>query len=211
MMKKAVKSLVKDPELIRKRREQMVKAAVHLFTEKGFHRTTTREIASASGFSIGTLYEYIRKKEDVLFLVCDSIYEEVRGRLQSLMKEEGSGMDRLKNAVSSYFQVVHEMQDEVLVMYQETKSLSKDALKYVLEKEVQMVAMIEEVIRHCVKEKIATLNEKQIKLIANNIVVQGQMWTFRRWSIQKLYNIEEYTQLQIENLLSGLKNTKAME
>ncbi|GAE31274.1 transcriptional regulator [Halalkalibacter hemicellulosilyticusJCM 9152] len=210
-MKKAVKSLVKDPELIRKRREQMVKAAVHLFTEKGFHRTTTREIASASGFSIGTLYEYIRKKEDVLFLVCDSIYEEVRGRLQSLMKEEGSGMDRLKNAVSSYFQVVHEMQDEVLVMYQETKSLSKDALKYVLEKEVQMVAMIEEVIRHCVKEKIATLNEKQIKLIANNIVVQGQMWTFRRWSIQKLYNIEEYTQLQIENLLSGLKNTKAME
>ncbi|MCK0470011.1 TetR/AcrR family transcriptional regulator [Halalkalibacter sp. APA_J-10(15)] len=211
MMKKAVKSLVKDPELIRKRREQMVKAAVHLFTEKGFHRTTTREIASASGFSIGTLYEYIRTKEDVLFLVCDSIYEEVRGRLQSLLKEEGSGMDRLKNAISSYFQVVHEMQDEVLVMYQETKSLSKDALKYVLEKEVQMVAMIEEVLHHCVKEKIATLNEKQIKLIAHNIVVQGQMWTFRRWSIQKLYNIEEYTQLQVEILLSGMKNTKAME
>ncbi|MFA9457685.1 TetR/AcrR family transcriptional regulator [Halalkalibacter sp. AB-rgal2] len=211
MMKKAVKSLVKDPELIRKRREQMVKAAVHLFTEKGFHRTTTREIASASGFSIGTLYEYIRTKEDVLFLVCDSIYEEVRGRLQSLLKEEGSGMDRLKNAISSYFQVVHEMQDEVLVMYQETKSLSKDALKYVLEKEVQMVAMIEEVLHHCVKEKIATLNEKQIKLIAHNVVVQGQMWTFRRWSIQKLYNIEEYTQLQVEILLSGMKNTKAME
>lgn len=210
-MKKAVKSLVKDPELIRKRREQMVKAAVHLFTEKGFHRTTTREIARESGFSIGTLYEYIRTKEDVLFLVCDSIYDEVRGRLQVLMKKEGSGLDRLKNAISSYFQVVHEMQDEVLVMYQETKSLSKDALKYVLEKEVQMVSMIEDVIRHCVKDKVAVLSEKQIKLFAHNIVVSGQMWTFRRWSIQKLYDIEEYTQLQIENLLSSFKNAKAME
>ncbi|WP_062052070.1 TetR/AcrR family transcriptional regulator [Bacillus sp. JCM 19034] len=211
MLKKAVKSLVKDPELIRKRREQMVKAAVHLFTEKGFHRTTTREIARESGFSIGTLYEYIRTKEDVLFLVCDSIYDEVHGRLQVLMKNEGSGLERLKNAISSYFQVIHEMQDEVLVMYQETKSLSKDALKYVLEKEVQMVAMIEEVIHHCVKDKLASISEKQIKLFAHNIVVSGQMWTFRRWSIQKLYNIEQYTQLQLENLLSSFKNAKAME
>ena len=49
----------------------MIKGAVTLFKEKGFHRTTTREIAKAAGFSIGTLYEYIRTKEDVLYLVCD--------------------------------------------------------------------------------------------------------------------------------------------
>ena len=56
----------------------MIKGAVTLFKEKGFHRTTTREIAKAAGFSIGTLYEYIRTKEDILYLVCDSIYDEVR-------------------------------------------------------------------------------------------------------------------------------------
>ena len=51
--------------LIEKRREQMIRGAVKLFKEKGFHRATTREIAKAAGFSIGTLYEYIRTKEDV--------------------------------------------------------------------------------------------------------------------------------------------------
>lgn len=60
----------------------MIKGAVNLFIEKGFHRTTTREIAKASGFSIGTLYEYIGTKEDVLYLVCDSIYDKVREHLQ---------------------------------------------------------------------------------------------------------------------------------
>ena len=55
----------------------MIQGAVKLFKEKGFHRTTTREIAKEAGFSIGTLYEYIRTKEDVLYLVCDSIYDEV--------------------------------------------------------------------------------------------------------------------------------------
>ncbi len=48
---------------------------LNLFQEKGFHRATTREIAKAAGFSIGTLYEYIRTKEDVLYLVCDNIYQ----------------------------------------------------------------------------------------------------------------------------------------
>ncbi|MCT6816112.1 MAG: TetR/AcrR family transcriptional regulator, partial [Lysinibacillus fusiformis] len=61
-----VQSTVKDENLIAIRREQMIQGAIKLFKEKGYHRATTREIAKAAGFSIGTLYEYIRTKEDVL-------------------------------------------------------------------------------------------------------------------------------------------------
>ncbi len=43
------------------------------------------------------------------------------------------------------------MQDEVLVMYQEAKSLSKDALPYVLEKEMEMVGMFETLIENCIE------------------------------------------------------------
>lgn len=198
--------MVKDQQLIKKRREQMIKGAVKLFIEKGFHRTTTREIAKESGFSIGTLYEYIGAKEDVLYLVCDSIYEEVRDRLeQSLSTIETSvGIGRLKVAIASFFKVVDEMQDEVLVMYQEVKSLPKEALSYVLQKEREMVEMIEAVIKECVDAKLLKLTDKQMKLIANNILVQGHMWTFRRWEIQKRYTIEEYTELQIQQLLHGM-------
>lgn len=62
MAENQVPSSIKDEVLVIKRRNQMIKGAVTLFIEKGFHKTTTREIAKASGFSIGTLYEYIRKK-----------------------------------------------------------------------------------------------------------------------------------------------------
>ena len=88
--KHKVKSSVKDESLIEKRREQMIQGAVKLFKEKGFHRATTREIAKEAGFSIGTLYEYIRTKEDVLYLVCDSIYNEVHSRLSHLPTQEGT-------------------------------------------------------------------------------------------------------------------------
>ncbi len=60
MKKREVLTSIKDEKLIVERRNQMIKGAVTLFKEKGFHRTTTREIAKAAGFSIGTLYEYIQ-------------------------------------------------------------------------------------------------------------------------------------------------------
>src|SRR3954453_833316 len=123
--KRQVKSSVKDESLIEKRREQMIRGAVKLFKEKGFHRTTTREIAKAAGFSIGTLYEYIRSKEDVLYLVCDSIYDHVRERLEQDLEQKNGTLSRLKQGIGHYFRVVDEMQDEVLVMYQEAKSLTK--------------------------------------------------------------------------------------
>ena len=77
MEKREVHASVKDGDLVERRRTQIIKGAVTLFKEKGFHRTTTREIASAAGFSIGTLYEYIRSKEDVLYLVVDYIYSRI--------------------------------------------------------------------------------------------------------------------------------------
>jgi TetR/AcrR family transcriptional regulator, cholesterol catabolism regulator len=203
--KREVLASVKDERLIQKRRDQMIKGAVSLFKEKGFHRTTTREIAKAAGFSIGTLYEYIRSKEDVLYLVCDSIYDHVRARLEQDLEQKSGSLSSLKLGIGHYFRVIDEMQDEVLVMYQEAKSLTKDALPYVLKKEMEMAAMFESLIISCVENGELQLSEKQIELISHTIIVEGQMWAFRRWALQKLYSLDEYIELQTEQLFHGIK------
>jgi AcrR family transcriptional regulator len=208
MKKREVLASVKDERLIQKRRDQMIKGAVTLFKEKGFHRTTTREIAKAAGFSIGTLYEYIRSKEDVLYLVCDRIYDHVRERLEEDLKLNIGTLSSLKLGVGHYFRVVDEMQDEVLVMYQEAKSLTKDALPYVLKKEFEMAAMFESLIVRCVENGELQLSEKQIELISHNIIVQGQMWAFRRWALQKLFTLDEYIELQTEQLFHGIHSSR---
>ncbi|SEA70598.1 DNA-binding transcriptional regulator, AcrR family [Thalassobacillus cyri] len=201
MADQQVPSSIKDQGLVEKRRNQMIKGAVSLFIEKGFHKTTTREIAKASGFSIGTLYEYIRTKEDVLFLVCDSIYERVKDRMEQVIDTEKKTIDSLIHAVTSYFQLMDDMQDEVVVMYQEVKSLSRDAQEYVLQKEKDMLEMLTQVIRNSISTPMA---EQDISLIANNIFIQGQMWGFRRWMLQKEFTLESYTKRQVHFLLEGL-------
>lgn len=204
MKKRQVHASVKDEKLIEKRRDQMIKGAVSLFKQKGFHRTTTREIAKEAGFSIGTLYEYIRTKEDVLYLVCDRIYDQVGERLQQELQTEKGSLESLKSAITYYFYVMDEMQDEVLVMYQEAKSLSRDALPYVLNKEIEMVKMFEEVIRNYVLENNIQLSEKEVELLAHNIFVQGQMWGFRRWVLQRQFTLQQYVDIQLNLLLHGL-------
>ncbi|QKY70499.1 TetR/AcrR family transcriptional regulator [Lentibacillus sp. CBA3610] len=201
MTNNQVVSSVKDADLVEKRRNQMIQGAITLFKEKGFHRTTTREIAKESGFSIGTLYEYIRTKEDVLFLVCDAIYHQVRERLEAAIDWQNPTVANLEKVVESYFRLMDDMQEEIVIMYQEVKSLKKETKEYVLQKERDMVAMLEEIIATCLPDAI---NEQDAALIANNIFVQGQMWGFRRWMLQKQFTLETYIERQIYFLMQSL-------
>lgn len=195
------RSSIKDNGLIEKRQSQIIKAAIALFKEKGFHKTTTREIAQKSGFSIGTLYEYIRTKEEILFLVCDSIYEQVHQRLEATIDFKQPSIESLKTVIELYFRLMDEIQDEVVIMYQEVKSLEEDDRKYVLEKERDMISMLKWVIVSCVPAKITA---KHAELLANNIFIQGQMWGFRRWALHRQFTLEEYIETQLFYLMKAM-------
>jgi len=55
------------------RKTQIITAAASLFAEKGFHRTTTRDIAEAADVSEGTLYNYFDSKDDLLLDIMDML------------------------------------------------------------------------------------------------------------------------------------------
>lgn len=204
MESKRVETSVKNEALIQKRRDQLVKAAVKLFIENGFHRTTTREIAKASGFSIGTLYEYIRSKEDVLYLVCDDIYNQVKTRVSENIDQQGEGLERIKAAVMRYLNVVDELQEEILVMYQETKELSKDSLSYVLNKEFEMAKIFEDILKEASEKGFLKLNQEQMTFYAHQLLVNCQMWSFRRWAFQRHMSIEAFGEQLLQTVFSGL-------
>lgn len=198
-----VQSSIKDENKIIERRQQIIDAGVKLFKEKGFHRATTRELAKAAGFSIGTLYEYIRTKEDVLFLVCDNIFNEVTKCLTDFPSDTGT-IEGLEQAIRQYYLLIDQMPEEFTIMYQETKSLPKAAMHYILDKELEMVAIFERMLKDCVEAGNLSLPDEAIYLAANQIVVQGQSWAFRKWALQKRYTIEQYIKLQTTMFLQGI-------
>lgn len=57
------------------RRAQILKAAITVFAERGFHRTTIRAVARAAGVADGTIYNYFENKNALLLEILDPLNE----------------------------------------------------------------------------------------------------------------------------------------
>jgi AcrR family transcriptional regulator len=201
---KGIPTQIKNPDLVAQRHRQIVDAAVQLFIEQGFHKTTTRQIARAAGFSIGLLYEYIASKEDILYLVCDAIHAEVERGVSQAMARASRGRNPLAEVIREYFLVCHRMSDHILLIYQETQSLPPRWRKKVLENEVRITGVFMEVLARLISSgDLPHINERSMELVAHNISVLGHMWTFRRWFLARHYSIEDYIEIQTEFILGN--------
>jgi AcrR family transcriptional regulator len=72
------------------RKEQILHAAGRLFAERGFHRTTTKDIAEAADVSEGTIYNYFANKDELLLALMAHIVEEqqIATRLVQALPED---------------------------------------------------------------------------------------------------------------------------
>jgi AcrR family transcriptional regulator len=79
---------------------RMLIAAAHAFAGKGYHATTTRDIASLAGMSPAAVYIHYRSKEELLFNISLVGHETSLALLSQI--EGRDAVERLRNAVSSF-------------------------------------------------------------------------------------------------------------
>ncbi len=83
-------------EQIKDKKTAIMEAALKLFTERGFHGTTTAQISKEAGVATGTLFNYFPTKEDLI----NSLYIEVKGELSRSMGKaieiESTFQDKMK-------------------------------------------------------------------------------------------------------------------
>ena len=113
---------------------------------------------------------------------------------------------QLKIAIKQYIELVDLMHDEFTIMYQETKSFPREAIDYVIQKEIEMVGFFVKLIEQCVAQGELNLPRNQIYLAANEILVVGQSWAFRKWAFKRHYTLEQFTLEQTELFMRGLMN-----
>ncbi|MET7515542.1 TetR/AcrR family transcriptional regulator [Streptomyces sp. NPDC005480] len=77
-------------------------AAVQAFAERGYHATTTRDIASRAGMSPAALYIHYRTKEDLLLRISRIGHEKALEILRDAAAGEGTASERLSEAVRSF-------------------------------------------------------------------------------------------------------------
>lgn len=199
-----VATQIKNKKLVEERRRQIVDGAVKLFIKHGYHKTTTRILAKETGLSIGSLYEYVATKEDVLYLVCIAIHTEVELGLKEALARSSAGRDALAEIIREYFLVCERMSDHMLLMYQVTHFLPKKWQQKVLDAEIRITQLFIDAMLQLKNNGKLVLGDDTINLIGHNISVIGHTWAFRRWYFAKHYTIEQYIEKQTRFIMGFL-------
>ncbi|WP_030560187.1 TetR/AcrR family transcriptional regulator [Streptomyces aureocirculatus] len=77
-------------------------AAVEAFAERGYHATTTRDIAGRAGMSPAALYIHYKTKEELLHRISRLGHDKALDILRSAADGEGTPAERLSAAVRSF-------------------------------------------------------------------------------------------------------------
>ncbi|WP_327405206.1 TetR/AcrR family transcriptional regulator [Streptomyces sp. NBC_01288] len=107
-------------------------AAVEAFAERGYHATTTRDIAGRAGMSPAALYIHYKTKEELLHRISRIGHEKALDILRTAAGREGGAAERLADAVSSFVRWHAGGRTTARVVQYELDSLGPDARAEIL-------------------------------------------------------------------------------
>lgn len=196
---KEIKTKIKNPDRIELRRKQIVKGAIKVFTAKGFYNSTVREIADASEMTEGTLYNYIRCKEDIIYIVYDYITKILRKELNNAITGIEDPKKRLRAALTQSMNSVRKYQDLVMFLYRESGSLKKEDLYKILARENEYIELMEQLLKDYFKGK--KIDEIRTKICADVLIYLPVILSFRRWSLNRRIDSMDTTIKEIVNFI----------
>lgn len=147
------------------RETEILAAAARMFREKGYHGTSVRDIAESVGLLKGSLYHYIRSKEELLARLFEGALEDTVRELETIARGEGGSGARLRGMVKAYVASITDNRDAVALYLREWRSLPTPDLGRVRGQRRAMRALFEDVIAEGMKRgelargdaKVATL------------------------------------------------------
>jgi AcrR family transcriptional regulator len=197
-----IETIVKDQDLIDKRHAQICDAAITLFSRKGFHQTSVREIAEACGLGIGTLYSYIKTKEDILYLVYRRILETFEARMLEATKGIEDPRLQLKAALEATLRIYDACQDVVLLLYQESHALDRRGREALFEVDQTYVGFFREILER--GTRTGDFAVKEPHLMAVCLLFLCAVWDLKRWNL-KAYTLETMIECLSTFVLNGIR------
>ncbi len=93
------------------RRAEILEQAEKIFAIKGFYNVTMAEIAQASGFSIGSLYQFFAGKEDLYSSMLSEKLDLMHGQVREKVKAISGIAEKIEMIIAAHFQFVESNAD----------------------------------------------------------------------------------------------------
>ncbi|OEF97648.1 TetR/AcrR family transcriptional regulator [Desulfuribacillus alkaliarsenatis] len=143
-----IQGMTKKEVREKKRREQILEAALTVFSENGFHNTKVEEIARVAGIGKGTIYEYFESKADIFKSMLLSIMQKYVEAIEGQFDTSKSSWDNIIGMVDVIFNML-ESQTKIhrLIMLEHTVSL-EEFTPLILKERAKKIGIINKAIIH---------------------------------------------------------------
>lgn len=190
------------------RREQILNTACRLFSQKGYHGTTIRDISEACGILSGSLYAHIRTKEDLLYEITNRGAESFLNSLRPIVEKDISATEKLRQAVIAHIKVVEENLEAATVYFHEWKGLSRERLCEIQAKRDQYENMWANIVSRGIQEgEFRQVDEKFVRLLLLSV---GN-WIYQWYRPEGGLSPEEIADRFMDLLLAGLAKRQEEE
>jgi AcrR family transcriptional regulator len=114
-------------------RGKLLQTAAHLFRNKGFERTTVRDLASAVGIQSGSIFHHFKSKDEILRAVMEETIRYNTALMRAALAEAGSVRERVLALIRCELQSIMGGTGEAMaVLVYEWRSLSQQGQRQVL-------------------------------------------------------------------------------
>jgi AcrR family transcriptional regulator len=199
---KVVKSQVTDEKLVLRRREQIVAAAVDLFSEQGYYRTSIQDIARKAGVSIGLIYQYAQTKEDVLLLSLLSVLDSYKQEIPQAVKPDDTPLQALWATHETYCRIIDRRRSATVLAYRSTKSLPPLQRAFIKQLELETNELVAKRLRDCIAAGL--FRKINVDLITYQLVHYAHAWALKHWRLSKLATIDEYIEQGFDFFVHGM-------
>lgn len=185
-----VESQASDVDLVKRRRSQIVDAAVSLFAREGFYRTTVQQVAQKANISAGLIYHYARTKEDVLLLALLHVLDTYSAEIPRALRDVKDPMRQLYTVLAAFCRIVANNLDATVLVYRSTKSLPPAQRELVKRSEMEANQFFADALRACIAAKL--FRPVEVEIATYQIVMSVHMWALKHWHFKAQFDIEQY-------------------
>ncbi|WP_038042445.1 TetR/AcrR family transcriptional regulator [Thermus tengchongensis] len=180
------------------RREQILTIAGHLFSQRGYHATSMRELAKHLNLQGGSLYAHITSKEELLIEVVRQAAERFLKVLEGL---KGDPVAKLKGLVRGHLGVIAQELPRATVFFHEWKHLSPPLLEEAKALRRRYEEGVQAVIQEGMEQGVFRVDNLRL---ATLFVLSALNWTYQWYRPDGPLSLEELSEAYATLILRAL-------
>ncbi|GAA4542320.1 TetR/AcrR family transcriptional regulator [Pseudonocardia xishanensis] len=127
--------------------ERILEAAAELFRTRGYAATSVAEVAEAAGLLKGSVYHYIRTKEDLLAAIVEEAHRGTALLGEEITASQAPAVDKLRTVVERHLRGTEKNLTQVQVLFREFSTLPADRFAAVVDSRDTYEHAVRELVR----------------------------------------------------------------